>query len=251
MRSFLPLATLLSMAFLLGCQEQSSSLVGLEGLGPEFAPKKCVLNSTAKGCDGDEEGGMGDVPADLTMSGGMVASGLVSSFLEGANQINFGAGPTFSLKFEMDATFADGGGSRLDECTEFKGKRAASSPDFAALFDKLQDDDETLDRTLFVHIDKNALDIGGGETSEESAISVVWTDGAESFNVSVGRLSPTQPGESAVTLDGDLSTGRTITFTGGKIRLTNKTGRVQERFHLICPIPDADVITMILTAATS
>ena len=80
-------AALLSTAFLLGCQEQASSPVGLDeasspvgfdGLGPQFAPKKCVLNPDARGCGGDEEGGTGSVPANLTMTPRMNALGVAT-----------------------------------------------------------------------------------------------------------------------------------------------------------------------------
>ena len=43
MRSFLSFATLLGVAFLLGCQDQGPGPVGLDSLTPEFAkaPKGC------------------------------------------------------------------------------------------------------------------------------------------------------------------------------------------------------------------
>ena len=56
MRSFLPFATLLGAAFLLGCQEQASSPVGLDGLGPQFHASHLTCEGHRKneaGCDGN------------------------------------------------------------------------------------------------------------------------------------------------------------------------------------------------------
>ena len=62
---------LLSAVFLLGCQEQGSEPVGPEGLGPQFAAKKCANNSALPGCGGDD-GGDGDPAATtLTLADGM------------------------------------------------------------------------------------------------------------------------------------------------------------------------------------
>ena len=62
---------LLSAVFLLGCQEQGSEPVGPEGLGPQFAAKKCTADPTLPGCGGDD-GDDGDPAATtLTLADGM------------------------------------------------------------------------------------------------------------------------------------------------------------------------------------
>ena len=96
-------------------------------------------------------------------------------------------------------------------------------------------------------IDKNTQ----GTPLEESGIQVRWeeTDGSL-FNVSVGVLSPQEPGESIVTVDGTITNDLTVTFTGGKIRLRDWTGKNPEYFNLTCDIHPDDVITMVLTAVS-
>ena len=237
MRSLTLSITLLGAAFLWGCQEQASSPVGLDGLRPQFGAKKCVRDNTLPGCSGgDEAGGQGGVLANLEMTGGMTASGQTVEFLDGNNTLIFGS----SLTLAMALSATEGAG--IDACTPFSRKKAVN-PDFATLFSKLTDGSQV--RQLFVHIDKNALT----DASNEHAITVVWTDGDGSFNASVGRISPNMPGTSTVTLSGNLSPSEdvTVTFTGGSIRLRDKTDRVPEHFHLTCPIPAGDAITMTLS----
>ena len=253
---------LLSAAFLLGCQEQASSPVEPEGLGPQFGAKKCVRNNNLPGCSGgDEEGGQGSVPAVLVMMGGMTTtSEQPVGFQDGENTLVFNnpmGGVTFAMTLAAthsdfgDPDDLDGDGLLFDEtiCVPFLGKRAdPTNDDLNNLFDKLIDErgnDGQGNRQFFVHIDKNAL---GDAADNEHTITIVWEDNNEKFNVSVGKLSPTEPGTSTVTLVGDLSSGVvTVTFTGGFIRLRNRTGRVQQYFNLTCPIADGDVITMVLS----
>ena len=133
-------------------------------------------------------------------------------------------------------------------CVPFLKKRAnPSDDDLNNLFATLIDGERN--RRFFVHIDKNALGPDPDNFPNEHTISINWEDdNNEKFSVSVGKLSPTEPGTSTVTLEGDLSSGVvTVTFTGGSIRLRNRTGRVQEYFNLTCPIDIEDVITMDLS----
>ena len=51
MRRFLPLAALLGVAFVLGCQDQGSGVVGPDGLSPQFA--KGDNNGKPKGPGGE------------------------------------------------------------------------------------------------------------------------------------------------------------------------------------------------------
>ena len=63
MRSFLPSVALVTAAFLFGCQDMGSGPVGLDGLGPEFAPKKCIADPTLSGCGGGGDDGAGGTVA--------------------------------------------------------------------------------------------------------------------------------------------------------------------------------------------
>lgn len=241
---------LISAAFLFGCQERASSPVEPEGLGPQFGAKKCVRDNSLPGCSGgeeEEEGGQGGVPAQLEMEGGMTTtSGQRVDFQDGENTLVFNnpmGGVTFAMALAVTHT------AGRDVCVTFLGKRANPSNDeLNVLFATLRDG--TRNRKFFVHIDKNAL--GDDSPPNEHTISIVWEDeNNEKFNVSVGKLSPTEPGTSTVTLSGNLSSGVRVTFTGGFIRLRNRTGKVPEYFNLTCPISNTDVITMDLIAAPS
>ena len=251
---------LISAAFLFGCQEQASSPVGLEGPGPQFGAKKCVLEPDAKGCKDTKEGGQGGVPALLEMTGGMTTPTTTPSlpqlqpvdFQDGENTLVLNNPMPIEFAMALAATHS----ATRKACVEFVGKRAnPSADDLDKLFNKLTDklgNDGNGNRRFFVHIDKNALD---DNSPNEHTISINWEDdNNEKFSVSVGKLSPTEQGTSTVTLSsGNLSSGVTVTFTGGYIRLRNRTGRVQEYFNLTCPIAipvgksDGDVITMHLS----
>ena len=235
---------LLSAVFILGCQDQGSGPVGPDGLVPQFAKvKNCDPPDPHPSCN--EEGGRGgSVPANLTMTGGMTtASTQPVEFQDFENILAFSnfVHQPITLTMALSATH----GAPRNECTPFLRKKATpNEDDLDDLFDKLIDPSQVRDGGFFVRIDKNAL----GE-SDEHSIQVVWEDEDGSFNVSVGSHSRTQAGASFVTLVGNLSKASvTVTFTGGSIRLRNKTGRVQEHFNLTCPILAGDVIIMVLTA---
>ena len=73
MRPSLPFATLLGVAFLLGCQEQASSPVGLEDLGPQFGgPQHPGPHGGGGGGGG---GGGDDDPGSLFNSPGTLGTG--------------------------------------------------------------------------------------------------------------------------------------------------------------------------------
>ena len=245
---------LISAAFLFGCQEQASSPVGLEGPGPQFAAKKCLSDSEAKGCKDTKEGGQGGVPALLEMRGGMTTtSGQPVDFQDGENTLVLNNPMPIEFAMALAETRSaameyptDGLLFNTSICVPFSGKRAnPSDAKLNTLFATLIDGERN--RRFFVHIDKNAL--GDNNSPNEHTISINWEDdNNEKFSVSVGKLSPTEPGRSTVTLIGDLSSGVvTVTFTGGSIRLRNRTGRVQQYFNLTCPIHNDDVITMDLS----
>ena len=232
---------LISAAFLFGCQEQASSPVGLEGPGPQFAAKKCLINTNAKGCKDTKEGGQGGVPALLEMTGGMTTP--TTALGPQLQPVDFQDAETRSAAMEYPT---DGLLFNTSICVPFSGKRAnPSDAKLNTLFATLIDGERN--RRFFVHIDKNAL--GDDSPHNEHTISINWEDeNNEKFSVSVGKLSPTEQGTSTVTLSsGNLSSGVTVTFTGGYIRLRNRTGRVQEYFNLTCPIDIEDVITMDLS----
>ena len=234
---------LLSAVFILGCQDQGSGPVGPDGLVPQFAKvKNCDPPDPHPSCK--EEGGTGgSVPANLTMTSGMTASAQTVEFQDRENILAFSnfVHQPITLAMALSATHND----LRDECTPFLRNRATpDGDDLDDLFDKLIDPSQVRDGGFFVRIDKNAL----GE-SDEHSIQVVWEDVDGSFDVSVGSHSRSDAGASSVTLAGDLSTGDvTVTFTGGSIRLRNKTGSVPEHFNLTCPILAGDVISMVLTA---
>ena len=241
MRRFLPFAALLGVALVLGCQDVGT---GPDGLVPQFAAKKCTLDPGAKGCKDPKEGGQGSVAANLEMDGGMTASTQPVEFQDFENILAFSnfVHQPITLAMALSATHND----RREKCTPFLRNRATpDGDDLDDLFDKLIDLSQVRDGGFFVRIDKNAL----GE-SDEHSIQVVWEDeDGSSINVSVGSHSRSDAGASSVTLAGDLSTGDvTVTFTGGSIRLRNKTGSVPEHFDLTCPILAGDIITMVMTA---
>lgn len=259
---------LLSAALVLGCQDQGSGTVGPDGLGPQFAKKSCDDNPNQGSCKGEEGGG---VLVNLTMTSGLLIaerSPQTVTLKDGEKTLGFHAGSAQPINFaiDMDETrksAAMSPSTGLDFNTNVcrpGGKGDPSDAELNELFAKLTDNSQTLDRTLFVEVDKETVDDPDTptveETSEEHSIGVRWeaADGSL-FSMSVGKLSPCRsnncgPGEqNVVAVTGDITTtGLTVTFKKGEIRLRNRTGKVPDNYSITCP--NKDVITMVLKAAT-
>lgn len=184
--------------------------------------------------------------ADLTMSGGMTASGQVLHARDGEKTISMindetkgGGRPPVTLELALTGTHNAGYTGGV--CALSQQKRA--TPDFDMLFDKLVDASQPRSE-LHASIDKTAL----GAPSEESGIGVGWEDEDGTFLLSVGNHDPHGggAGASTVTMTGDLATGLTITFTGGSVRVRDWTGSSPQRYSLTCPLDANDAITVVL-----
>lgn len=179
----------------------------------------------------------------LTISGGLTASTQRVSIRDGENILRFHADEEedYLMTYGMALTATHSAGFTGGVCE--MGQKNQADPDFAALFDQLIDGPRL--RRLWVEIDKNAL----GVPSEESGMSIRWVDADREYMVSVGEISPTEPGASIITMTGSLTTGLTITSTGGRVRVRDWSGRTNQYYNITCPRHADDAITMVLTLA--
>ena len=217
MRPFLPFATLLGVAFLLGCQEQGSEPVGPEGLGPEFHHK----DDHSKGGGG----GGGKVEATIvsvTVAGGMIAARDMELRVK-KDILRLAARPqvegwAINMTKTHDATIA--------ACDQ-TGSGAPNDVLAATLFAKLTE--HVIDPThdVFVLIDTRVL----GGSSEDHKI-VIFGDGIKVQ-------------DAPMVTAGDITGNFTATFSGGKIELTGipTGGNFGAHIHLTCPIHSDDFIT--------
>lgn len=185
--------------------------------------------------------------ADLTMSGGMTASGQVVQVGEGEKKttvINNDASGRPGVTVGLALTGTHNAGFTGGVCTLSQPKRG--NPDYNTLFDKLIDGSQPRSE-FWVSVDKTAL----GAPSKESELSVGWEDEDGTFRLSVGKPDPKHAGASTVTMTGDLATGLTITFTGGSVRVRDWTGSPNQRYNITCPLAAGDAITMVLLEVPS
>ena len=242
---------LLSAVFLLGCQDLGSEPVGPEGLGIQLARKKPPKDG----------GGGGTVPADITVTGGLVTQDLtdgtpntqVVGFKDSGTEIELSAtdpkSVRINLAFNMINTLA---ATRL-VCVQ-SGRGSPDDEQLNTLFNLLQHDVRTIN-FFFVGIDKTVLvedtDNPGvfvGASEDHRIAANGHVDGTTRlFKVATFGNLPDVP-EITVSKSGNITSGLTFVFTGGSIRLGNLGGTrtAQDNFYLTCP--NLDTITMVLTS---
>ena len=244
---------LLSAVFLLGCQEQGSEPVGLDGLGPEFAPG----GGGGKGGSGKKGGA---ALADVTLEDGWLttAGPEVVSFKDGKKKIEFeyqGDGG-FSWAAKMtnthDAGIADG---ILNYCVLGGADDDPPEKELELLFDQLIKGETTSPSNFFVRVDKTVLE-GDGQSDDHRA-SVAWPNEDDAspvrhFILRVGTFSELPDLIANVSRSGTFGKSAdplTLVFTGGSVRLRAGRGRLNDNFKLTCP--NLDEIIMTLTSLPS
>ena len=246
---------LLSVVFLLGCQDMGSEPVGPEGLGIELARKKPPKDG----------GGGGPVPADITLAGGLENPNTqVVGFKDRQKEIQLHTSDhTFgriNLAFNMTATYNNakvGANGPLefdpDVCVK-SGRGNPGDTKLNKLFNLLQPEPD-VSRTInffWVAIDKTVLEEEGtgvfvGASEDHLIVANPDVDGSTRV-FQVGTFSvPDKPLLIAeVSRRGgiDEDAGLRVEFTGGSVFLRN----VEDKpgFNLTCP--NKDTITMILTS---
>ncbi len=237
---------LLVATFMWGCQEQASSPVGPEGLGPQFAP------GGGGGKGGGKKSG-GAVLADLTMTNGWSGEAVVS-FKDGKKLIEFeyqGDGE-FSWAANMAKTHAEGANRILDYCVPGGQDDDVSANELKLLFDQLIKGATTSPSNFFVRVDKTGLIEGIGPSDDHRA-SVAWPneDGASPvrhFILRVGTFSELPDLIANVSVGGDIGDTDeplTVTFTGGSVRLRAGRGRLADNFNLTCPNKDTIIMELV------
>ncbi len=232
---------LLSAAFLLGCQEQGSGPVGLEGLGPEFGHKDS--HNPGGGGGGDGGGGTGRAVADVTITGGMVTDDPESqpvNLSENDNTLKINASAFDIAEIELRISLTTTLAAEIGACTmnrEGTGKEAS-------LFGRLSDLAQER-MGFFVDIDKNNL----GFASKDHKISVTWKEGENGpFDVAIrfAKLDP-EAGSPTVTLeaDEDINGNFTATFSGGSVVLRDRDGKPKDHLTLVCPNLDDVLIALV------
>ena len=124
----------------------------------------------------------------------------------------------------MNSSYGNGFGS----CTPHSGKKVSpTEAQFQAPFGEIQ---------------KNPLGSNRGDESLENRIEVFWEDG-DTFRVSIGIGNmPTTVTDVSGTFP---IPPFKLEFTGGRMRVKNGTGKVQEHYWLNCAMDD--VITIDVT----
>ena len=250
---------LLSVVFVLGCQDQASGPVGLDGLGPQFA-KKCPSPPCAKDDDG---GGGGPTVADATvvLSVGMGTSSAQNVRIqrESDAEIHFedvrdetGAS-TFSSSIALTVTHAAVLADLKDGSLGASGcvvKPANTPADvMRGLVDNFLDDGVQI-RFFLLGIDKTGLtSVGSASTSAGHQIGSTFTDDATGQLISlVGagtnkKLLPSLSATVEVT-GGDINGDFTVEFRGGAVSVRDRTGRVRDHVELACPNLDRIRVTV-------
>lgn len=256
---------LLSAAFLGGCQEQGSTPVGPEALGPQFhaGHGQCEAHNK-KGnpdCDGGDGGGGGPTVANATvvLSVGMVTSSAQDVRIQRENdsEIRFedvrdetGAS-TFRSRIALTLTHAAAlVDHNVDGKPDFFGcvVDPADTPevDMLTLLDMFLDGEQL--RFFGMNIDKTALSLA----SDAHGIASTFTDDITGKLISLVGAGTTRskkllPGVSATaTLTmGGINGDFTVEFSGGAASVRDRTGKVREHVTLACP--NKDKITVAVT----
>ena len=242
---------LVSVAFVLSCQDQGTGVEGVEGLDPQFA-KKC----DSPPCEKDDGGGGGkDVPVYVTVAGGMSTGEQDPQLMQLAEDVSrlrmIAEEPDFELANSLTATDAAAARNPTGEiifdqfgnipyangsgvlCVQ-TGRGAPNNEWADALFAELKQPLGA--RGLFVRIDKTAL----GSTSDIHRIA--HADNSEIGGIKIQVFEPT------VTVPGDDFSGNFVaTFSGGDIAVSgSRTGKIKDRVFLTCPIqPGDDIIVTV------
>ena len=136
----------------------------------------------------------------------------------------------------MNSSYGNGFGS----CTPHSGKKVSpTEAQFQALFGEIQKNPLGSNiQSLWLQIDGN----NRGDESLENRIEVFWEDG-DTFRVSIGIGNmPTTVTDVSGTFP---IPPFKLEFTGGRMRVKNGTGKVQEHYWLNCAMDD--VITIDVT----
>ena len=231
---------LLSAVFLLGCQEQGSEPVGLEGLGPQFAkPGACPGHPSCK--DGGGEPTEADATVELSEGLKTFVAQDVQIKKDNANSLRVQR-DGFTSQIALEATHAAG----LDKCGQVGGSEGLLSEDEVL---NLIDDGSNQPRNFSAHFDKNDPDGNHG-------IAHSWEKGAgatANLDVLIGGLLKgyTAPPEDnqppvfslnprvTVTGNGDISTF-TFHAHSGIVSIQQREGGVR----LACPLRDNIVIVV-------
>ena len=216
-------------AFMWGCQEQGSSPVGPDGLGPQFDKKgsgDCFPKPHQEHCHNGDGGKGGKVKftlVNVSVGGGMQAAVQEMELEVKEDVLRLAARPPVKLKIAMINTRKL---NFLTECFQ-TGSGAPNDALAATLFEKLvlNEIDDTHD--VFVLIDTRVLD----GPSEDHRI-VIFGDGIKVQ-------------DAPMVTAGDISGDFTATFSGGNIELTGipTGGNFGSHVHLTCPIQTGDDIT--------
>lgn len=179
----------------------------------------------------------GNTEATVTVTGGVVTSDPAAQTVdldENDNRVDFN-NTAANLEVRMLATHGVG----LAACEVVGNRKDPTADQQQALIDKL--DDALHVRRIFVTIDKTAL----GSPSTDHQVGVTWTDEDEGpFDIQIGvepRSHPATP-PTATVVGGDIASDFTVEFSGGTLRLRNRTGKPRDHFSLDCP--NLDLVTM-------